>query len=69
MVTSSMRAPLRPDVSHVSHEEWVMASHYPAMRAEDAVQRKRPLREACDGLRSIVKTRAYWHTLPYGVQP
>jgi transposase len=63
---SSTRLPYPSDVSD---EEWAFVAPYLTLLADDAGQRKYPLREVFNGLRYIVKTGAHWRMLPHDLPP
>jgi transposase len=63
---SSTRPPYPSDVSD---DEWAFVAPYLTLLAEDAGQRKYPLREVFNGLRYIVKTGAHWRMLPHDLPP
>jgi transposase len=65
-IMSSTRTPYPSDVSD---EEWAFVAPYLSLLAEDAGQRKYPLREVFNGLRYIVKTGAHWRMLPHDLPP
>lgn len=55
--------------SDVSDEEWAFVLPYLALSAEDAGQRRYPLREVYNGLRYLVKTGAHWRMMPHDLPP
>jgi transposase len=52
-----------PYPTDVSDEEWAFVAPYLTLLPEDASQRKYPLREIFNGVRSIVKSGAHWRPL------
>jgi transposase len=63
---SSTRTPYPSDVSD---DEWAFVAPYLVLLAEDASQRRYPLREVFNGLRYIVRTGAHWRMLPHDLPP
>jgi transposase len=59
----------QPYPSDVSDEEWAFVAPYLTLLSEDASQRKYPLREVFNGLRSIVRTGAHWRMMPHDLPP
>ena len=58
-----------PSPSDVSDEEGACVAPYVTWLPPDAGQRRYELREACNGVRSIVKTGAHWRMLPHDLPP
>src|SRR5215831_13599613 len=58
-----------PYPSDVSDEEWAFVAPYLTLLPQDAGQRRYDLREAFNGVRSIVKTGAHWRMLPHDLPP
>jgi transposase len=58
-----------PYPSDVSDEEWALVAPYLTLMAEDAGQRRYPLREVFNGLRWLVRTGAPWRMLPHDLPP
>jgi transposase len=58
-----------PYPTDVSDEEWAFVAPYQTLLPEDAGQRKYPLREVFNGVRSIVKSGAHWRMLPHDLPP
>ncbi len=55
--------------SDVSDEEWAFVAPSLTMMDEDAPQRNYPLRDVSNGLRSLLRSRALWRTLPNDLPP
>ncbi len=55
--------------SDVSDEEWAFVAPYLTLMGEAAPQRKYPLRDVSNGLRSMLRTGAPWRTLPNDLPP
>ena len=55
--------------SDISDEEWAFVAPYLVLLAEDAGQRRYPLREVFNGLRYVVRTGAHWRMLPHDLPP
>src|SRR5258707_15749716 len=55
--------------SDVSDDEWTFVAPYLVLLAEDASQRRYPLREVVNGLCYLVKTGAHWRMLPHDLPP
>ena len=53
----------------VSDEEWALVAPYLTLVAEDALQRRYPLREVFNALRWIVRAGAPWRLLPTNFPP
>lgn len=66
-----MQTPLirKPYPSDVSDEEWAFIAPYLTLLAEDASQRRYPLREAFNALRWLVRAGATWRLLPHDLPP
>ncbi len=58
-----------PSPSDVSDDEWTCVAPYLTLLAEDAGQRKYPLHEVFNELRSIVKTGAHGRMMPHDRPP
>jgi len=59
----------KPYPSDVSDDEWAFVAPYLALVAEDAAQRRYPLREVFNGLRYVVKTGGQWRWMPHDLPP
>ena len=66
MQTSS---PRKPYPSDVSDDEWAFIAPYLTLLAEDAGQRRYPLREVFNALRYLVRSGATWRLLPHDLPP
>ncbi len=55
--------------SDVSDEEWALVAPYLTLMAEDAGQRRYPLREVFNALRYLVRSGAPWRMLPHDLPP
>ncbi len=64
-----MSSTCTPYPSDVSDEEWAFVAPYLVLLAEDASQRRYPLREVFNGLRYIVRTGAHWRMMPHDLPP
>ena len=64
-----MSSTRKPYPSDISDDEWTFVMPYLTLLAEDAGQRKYPLREAFNGLRYIIKTGAHWRMMPHDLPP
>ena len=62
----STRTPYPTDISD---EEWAFVAPSFDLVAEDASQRKYPLREVFNGVRYIVKSGAHWRLMPHDLPP
>ena len=69
LIMSSTPIPRKPYPSDVSDEEWSFVAPYLTVLAHDAGQRKYDVREAFNGVRSIVKTGAHWRMMPHDLPP
>jgi transposase len=58
-----------PYQTDVSDEEWAFVAPYLTVLPQDAAQRKYPLREMFNGVRSIVKSGAHWRLMPPDLPP
>ncbi len=61
--------PRKPYDSDVSDEEWAYLAPYLTLMREDAPQRKHPLRDLFNGLRSIARTGLQWRFMPHDLPP
>ncbi|MGN6033121.1 MAG: IS5 family transposase [Thermomicrobiales bacterium] len=61
--------PRTPYDSDVSDEEWAFLVPYLTLMREDAPQRRHPLRELFNGLRSIARTGLQWRYMPHDLPP
>jgi transposase len=59
----------KPYPSDVTDEEWAFVVPYLCLLPEHAAQRRHPLREVFNGLRSIAKTGGQWRAMPHDVPP
>jgi transposase len=59
----------KPYPSDVSNEEWAFIAPYLTLLAEDAGQRRYPLREVFNALRWMVRAGAPWRLLPTNFPP
>jgi transposase len=59
----------KPYPTDVSDEEWALVAPYLTLLAEDALQRRYPLREVFNALRWIVRAGAPWRLLPTNFPP
>src|SRR5260370_8038763 len=64
-----MSSSCAPYPADVSDEEWAFVAPYLVLLAEDASQRRYPLREVFNGLRYIVRTGAHWRMMPHDLPP
>ncbi len=61
--------PRTPYQTDVSDEEWSVVAPYVTVLPQDAGQRKYDLREAFNGVRSLVKTGAHGRMMPHDLPP
>jgi transposase len=59
----------KPYPTDVSDEEWAFVASYLTLMAEDALQRRYPLREVFNALLWIVRAGAPWRLLPTNLPP
>ena len=59
----------KPYPTDVSDDEWALVAPYLTLLAEDALQRRHPLREVFNALRWIVRAGAPWRLLPTNFPP
>lgn len=69
MLMSSILPSRTPYPSDVSDEEWAFVVPYLTLLAEDAGQRRYPLREVFNALRYLVRTGVHWRMLPHDLPP
>jgi transposase len=58
-----------PYQTEVSDEEWAFVAPYLTLLPQDVSQRKYPLREVLNGVRSIVKSGAHGRLMPHDLPP